>query len=128
MKKNQLKKYYVTNGYNKKIFTTRTPKEAAISIVNYIMGAETNEEDERFELYPFSVISECGFLSDLLAEEIFEEIDNCVAVKTSNILKILGRDDIAKEMIKFEKKLPAAMKKLLKSLEQKEDIEEMETA
>ena len=111
------KKYYATNGFNKKIFTTKTPEEAAVSIVKYVMGEEPSEEkDECFELYPFSIISECGFLSDLLAEENWEEIDKCLAVKTSSILRCLGRSDIAKEMVQFEKTLPKDMQKFLNGL------------
>jgi hypothetical protein len=110
----KLKKYYVTNGFNKKIFMKKSAEEAAISMISYI--TESSDKDEHFELYPFSVVSECGFLQDILAENNFEEIDNCLAVKTSDIMKKLGREDIAEDMLDFENTLPDQMKELLKHM------------
>lgn len=109
-------KYYVTNGYNRRVFATISPYQAVVAMLNYIMESKPDTTEENCEFYPFSIVSECGFLSDLIASQNFEELDKCLAYKTSDVFKTLGRQDIANGLKKFEKNLPDDMKNLLKAM------------
>lgn len=114
-----MKKYYITNGFNKRVLMAKSPLAAAtFQLKEIIKGAVINKGDnigmEKCELYPFSVVSEYGFLQDIIAQgEETDQLDNCAIFKTTVILNKIGRKDMAKGMASFEKKLPKEMKRLL---------------
>jgi hypothetical protein len=112
MKKN--KKYYVTNGSNNRVFTCSDPDDAVGALLEHITG--NTDAPTRFEISPITVVSECGFLKDLLAENNWEEIDNCTYVKTSEFMEAHGYKDIAKKIKAYEETLPEDQKNLLKEM------------
>ena len=109
------KKYYVNNGYNKRVLTAKSAKDATIIVLKELLGNDPDGK-ENCELYPYSVVSEYGFVQDILAIGNYDELDKCAYFKTSKIMASLGRKDIATHLEEFEKTLPQDVRKILKAM------------
>ncbi len=108
------KKYYVTNGSNNRVFNCSDPDDAAGALLEHISG--NTDAPTAFELAPITIVSEYGFLKDLLAENNWDEIDKCSYIKTSEFMEAHGYKDIAKKIKAYEQTLPEDQKNLLKEM------------
>jgi hypothetical protein len=108
-----MKNFYVTNGNTNRIQVKENADEAACAMIEDILREGTvDSENEKFELCSFTIVSEKGFLTDLINNDL-DGLDESAIYKTVDLLDVLGRSDIAEWMLEQEENLPIDMQELL---------------
>jgi len=88
-------KIYVQNGYNKKVITTPNYTTGVKNFIKSLVITNSNGS-EIVELSPITFVSKCGFMNDLQKANMLNEVDEMKMFKTEDILRGIGRKDIAK--------------------------------
>jgi len=79
-------KFYVQNGDTKIVIQTNTAKEAAINILHRIIKEQTPN------LSLLTMVSEAGFIEDLIELKMIEAMDNGELYLTSTLLSEIADD------------------------------------
>lgn len=108
-------KCYVQNGYNKRVLTAGNFQQAATKVLKNLIRPNS-ENNELAELSPLTMVSQCGFMNDILKANMEKEFDDIKMFRTAKLFDKMGRKDIGKFLRKQENSLPAGTKKIVMSL------------
>ena len=102
-------KFYVENGFNKRVISSKTALSAAKNLISYLIKGDP----ERCEFSPVVVVSEQGFLDDLVEIGTPDDVDKSILFSVTTILDSLKRKDISRDLKKkFSKKDKIFLSKL----------------
>lgn len=110
-------KIYVQNGATKKVVSSPNYLEAAKKILKDLVKIQ-EDGTEKCELAPTTLVSDFGFVEDIIAMEDQKQIENQIkrvgVYLTSQVFDRMGRPDVAKFIRQHEKNLPTDVKRKLK--------------
>jgi hypothetical protein len=85
-------KYYVDNGEFKCVLEAETPEDAADHLISNMIMKQNG-------FAPLCFISECGHYSDLMRFERTDALDESFLIPTEDILRELGEDELADNLV-----------------------------
>lgn len=109
-------KLYVQNGFNKALYHGKTKKDAAIDLIKSLLTISKTENKEYADLAPVTTISDYGYLSDILEMKLYDQLDKVIFIRTTSILTIMKRPDIAKFLRQHIKTLDPEVRKLISNI------------